>query len=171
MLKQFCQECGTEATEEQRFCRECGAELEQAAPQIPVSPAADSTPRVDFTLSRNKGLGWAALISLILVIGILKAISVPGFSRARVQAKKKACVSNMKTLEGAAELYLMEHEKVMALTIREFVAQGYLKTEPKCPSDGLYTIRVGPPGPGSKFPRVSIHCSIHKGIDDTTTGL
>ena len=104
---------------------------------------------------------------VIAIIGILAAIAVPNFNRARAQAKKKACVSNMKTIEGAVELYLMEQSVAQGtqVTVATLTGQGFLKTPPKCPSAGTYTISVGSGSTGQTI----ISCSTHKTVDDTTS--
>ncbi|MEZ7892495.1 MAG: hypothetical protein QMC67_12180 [Candidatus Wallbacteria bacterium] len=98
------------------------------------------------------------LLPIITVVGgVMAAVAVPNFKRARTQAKGKACISNMKTLEGATELYMMENT-----TIPEgfgpalLKTGGYLKVEPKCPEGGVYTINVGK----DKNP-TEIFCSKH----------
>ncbi len=49
-------------------------------------------------------------------------------------ARIMACCSNMKTIEGACELYLMDNEDPKdKLTILELIKNKYLKKEPKCP--------------------------------------
>ena len=60
-------------------------------------------------------------------------------------AKIMACCSNMKTIEGACELYLMENgEPKDQLTITELVEKKYLKKEPRCPlnKDSSYLLKV-----------------------------
>jgi len=45
------------------------------------------------------------LIPTVVITGVI----APNFYRARAQAKMKVCISNMRTIEGAMELYFMEH--------------------------------------------------------------
>jgi len=67
----------------------------------------------------------------VFIIGV--AVMPSGHHTPRRGAFKKSCVSNMKTIEGAAELYHMENGSVSILTVSDLVMKGYLKTEPKCP--------------------------------------
>lgn len=67
------------------------------------------------------------------VTGILAAIAVPNFNKARQQAQQKACIANMKTIEGGSELYQMENESAASLTVEQLVKGGYLKSAPVCP--------------------------------------
>jgi competence protein ComGC len=71
---------------------------------------------------------------LVGVTGILAAIAVPNFTKARHEAQKKSCISNMKTIEGGCELYMMENDSVQSLTVEELLKYGYLKRAPVCAS-------------------------------------
>ncbi len=60
-------------------------------------------------------------------------------------AKIMACCANMKTIEGACELYLMENGDTKdQLTIAELIEKKYLKKEPRCPlnKDSSYFLKV-----------------------------
>jgi len=168
-----CRECAHPSEEGQRFCRGCGADLAGK----PEAREAASLPPLAPPRSRGKpGFGW--FLIGIFALGILSAIATPSYRRAPIQARKKACVSNMKTIEGAVELYFMEHDRDRAPTpdLRTLKVEGYLKSEPLCSANGVYSIRVRPSPPAgaggrSARPFFTIECSIHGGIDDTTSGL
>lgn len=171
MPEKYCPECGTEAIDGQRFCRECGAELAHSV-AMGGEPETDSAHQADFTLSPKRGGGWVYLLGGIALLGILAAIAMPSHHGARPQARKKACVSNMKTIEGAVELYLMEKKISLgtAVDLKSLTREGYLKTTPQCPGGGAYTIRCNSSS-GSVPAAIVISCSIHRTIDDTTSGL
>jgi len=110
---------------------------------------------------------------LIVVVALVAAVARPrGSGRNRPAAIKKACVSNMKTIEGAVELYLMEKSvrSGTRLYLDQLKAEGYLKTEPKCSKNGRYEIRVKTAS-GTTAGATDIRCDIHGTIDDTTSGL
>lgn len=72
----------------------------------------------------------------------------------------KKCVSNMKTLEGAVELYNMENSAAQDHSVKMLVEKGYLKKAPQCPLDVKAQYSIGAPekqGGGN-----TIWCSAHK---------
>lgn len=121
--------------------------------------------------------GFITLIEvliLILVAGITLAANDRFFNRRHTcsTSPKKACVNNMKCVDGAVELYLMEKnlDAGTPIDLPTLKREGYLKYEPTCPTGGHYAIRVD----AGSIPGASVsvvRCSIHQGIDDTTSGL
>lgn len=136
-------------------------------------------------LRTKSGAGFTLieLMIVIAIIGILAAIAVPNFNRARAQAKKKSCVANMKTIEGAVELYQMENGTQSQLDIATLTGKGYLKAAPKCPSDPTkdYKITIGGGGGAAGGAVITdVECqasSFNHGVlskqetDDKTKGL
>lgn len=78
------------------------------------------------------------------------ASSVSGGEAARGEAPEKACAANRMTIEGAAELYLMENTGIeKPIDIETLVREKYLKKVPQCPDGGSYTLDCGGDPKGS----------------------
>ncbi|MBQ3644361.1 MAG: hypothetical protein II961_07160 [Candidatus Riflebacteria bacterium] len=74
------------------------------------------------------------LILAVGSVGIIAAAAIPNFKAARSSAREKACYSNMRVLQGAVEMYNMDHATMMSnLDIPTLVKEGYLKGELRGP--------------------------------------
>ncbi len=81
----------------------------------------------------------SAVSGLGIVAG---AVAIPNFIKYRRDAQKAACITNMKQLESAVELYFMNAGSSRTPTMSDLCGPDkYLKTEPTCPAGGRYTIR------------------------------
>lgn len=89
--------------------------------------------RVGYGWSERKRLqeGGFTLIELMVVIGIIAILIsfvMPKFSTASEKAKKVKEEADIKTIQNAAELYLVEHEGTdQAVTVDTLVKEGYLR--------------------------------------------
>lgn len=89
-----------------------------------------------------------------------KSLPPPPPPIAPEEAQEKSCVANMRTIEGASELFLMEAVKVeKPLEIDDLVKGEILKKAPVCPAGGVYTLKS--PGGDPKGP-YAVECSKHK---------
>jgi len=68
-------------------------------------------------MRRRKGFTLIELLVVIAIIGILAAMVFPVFARARESARKAVCLSNVKNIALAIQMYLADNNDV--LRIRE----------------------------------------------------
>ncbi len=74
------------------------------------------------------------LVLAIGGIGVLAAAAIPNFRAARDSAREKACYSNQRVLQGAVEMYNMDHATMMSnLDIPTLTKEGYIKGEMRGP--------------------------------------
>ena len=91
----------------------------------------------------SAGVVIAIIVAVLLgcaVVGIVSIVGLaglPAFNAAQSGAQQRACFSNQRTIESAAQTYNADKE-VMPESIDALVPS-YLKTAPVCPSGGKYS--------------------------------
>ena len=117
------------------------------------------------------GLALGGLITgylsfaLIPVIGLLAAIAVPNFVKARTTAQMNACISNLRQIDGAKQQWAMDNKKQSTDTPTAQELDAYLHrsfSSLKCPAGGIYTINAAGEKPTCSIPN-------HE-LTGTTTG-
>jgi prepilin-type N-terminal cleavage/methylation domain-containing protein len=96
-----------------------------------------------FVRRAHKGFTLVEIMIVVLIIGILLAIAVPNFIKARETSRAKSCVANLKQIESAKEQWAMDNKKTNGDTPSATDLYGtgkYIKNAPVCPSGGAYTI-------------------------------
>ena len=96
-----------------------------------------------FVKKARHGFTLVEIMIVVLIIGILLAIAVPNFIKARESSRTKACVANLKQLDSAKEQYAMDNKLQTGDAVPAgalYGAAGYIKVEPECPSGGTYTV-------------------------------
>ena len=96
-----------------------------------------------FVKKIRRGFTLVEIMIVVLIIGILLAIAVPNFIRARESSRAKSCVANLKQIDSAKEQWAMDNKKTSADTPQTTDLYGtYTKSTPSCPSNGTYTINA-----------------------------
>ena len=81
----------------------------------------------------RKGFTLVEIMIVVAIIGLLAAIAIPNFVRARETALANACIANMKQLQGAVQVWAIDSGAGEADTPTEAqLIPAYLKAMPKC---------------------------------------
>jgi len=87
--------------------------------------------------SRKSGFTLVEIMIVVAIIGLLAAIAIPNFVKARQASQRNACIANMKQIDGAKATWALENKKNNTDTPADtdlFGASAYIRTKPVCPS-------------------------------------
>ncbi len=78
----------------------------------------------------------------IAPVGLMAAIAIPSFTKARGTSQKNACINNLRIIDAAKEQWAMEHNKKDGDEVNADDLKKYLKGAkmPVCPAGGVYKI-------------------------------
>lgn len=109
---------------------------------------------------KKTGLWWGigcliaalGLPVIIAIIGLLAAIAIPAFAKARETSQRAACVNNLHMIEAAKEAVAQEKGDKPGVVISDDEISPYLKSGLTCPAGGEYTFN-----PVGQKPSCSVH--------------
>ena len=95
---------------------------------------------------------------VVVIIGLLAAIAIPNFVKARTTAQKNACINNLRQIDGAKEQWALEAKKADGAACADTDIKDYIKgsTMPTCPS-GSTAYVVNNLGTAPTCPNVTDH--------------
>jgi prepilin-type N-terminal cleavage/methylation domain-containing protein len=90
--------------------------------------------------SRQGGFTLVEIMIVVAIIGLLAAIAIPNFVRARKRAQQTVCINNLRILYDAAQELRLERptEPVDETHIQPYLGRGPGGTMPTCPTGGSY---------------------------------
>jgi prepilin-type N-terminal cleavage/methylation domain-containing protein len=92
---------------------------------------------------KKSGFTLVEIMIVVAIIGLLAAIAIPSFVKARNTSQQNACINNLRQIDsgkeqGAMSFNLSDGDAIAAATVNSYIKGG----APSCPGGGTYTYNV-----------------------------
>jgi len=92
-------------------------------------------------MKKRSGFTLVEIMIVVAIIGLLAAIAIPSFVKARNTAQQNACINNLRQIDGGKEQAALEFKLTTGNTLPAASVNAYLKggTTSGCPAGGTLT--------------------------------
>jgi prepilin-type N-terminal cleavage/methylation domain-containing protein len=67
--------------------------------------------------NRKSGFTLVEIMIVVAIIGLLAAIAIPNFIRARTKSQQNACINNLRQIDGAIQQWALETKQVATANV------------------------------------------------------
>jgi general secretion pathway protein G len=150
------QRLGQTLMEIQQQAMQMSGKLPPAQQQWLQSMMSPEKAAYSYSVSANLADGWltvgngnqqpakmlvaSAVMVPVGIMGMMAAIAIPNFVKARQVSQENACINNLRQIDGAKQQWALEHNKTAKDVPTKSDLLPYLRRWPACPAGGEYTI-------------------------------
>src|SRR3974390_2512450 len=86
--------------------------------------------------NKRAGFTLVEIMIVVAIIGLLAAIAIPNFVKARTTSQQNACINNLRQIDGAKQQWALETKQATNATPQFTDISPYLRNQITCPAAG-----------------------------------